>query len=280
MTAITTVVVGLPEAGKTTFLAALWDAVNSNTCALRLVRMEPQREYLNRITSAWRKCEAVPRTTLATEHTVTLCVAIEQREAELIFPDHAGEKFLHQWTHREWDQSYAELVARADAVLLFINPDKHLPSPTIAQALPIIEGLDSGADHAGEMPAPWDPVSAPPDVQLTDLLQTILWYRNERPLPITVLISAWDAVEGLGLSPEDWLARHSPLLAQFLKASFSSGLIDIFGISAQGGDLVRDADHLLGCDRPSDRVRVRHQNDVHQDITRPILSLLGDAREE
>src|SRR5258708_2938371 len=55
---------GLPETGKTTFLAALWHVAKSHEVSgsMRLERREGDQEYLNNIANAWSKCAELVRT--------------------------------------------------------------------------------------------------------------------------------------------------------------------------------------------------------------------------
>lgn len=277
----TALVVGLPAAGKTTFLAAFWYAITAtdNRSSLKLSKLHPLRDYLNAISDAWLRCEAVPRTTLATEQIVSLDVHSEGAlgiEASISFPDHAGEKFVEQWAHREWSVEYAELVALSDGVLLFINPSTHIAPPTISQAIRLAAGIsENGSENEFGDTLPWDPRIAPADVQLVDLLQCILWYRHSAYTRVAVVISAWDLVRPLNLTPDEWLARKSPLLSQFLRATIGSGGYEVFGVSGQGGDLHLDGERLLDTSNPIDKVAVVGRTGESHDITEPVLWLLS-----
>ena len=91
---------------------------------------------------------------------------------------------------------------------------------------------------------PWSPALMPDRRARVDLLQAVLDVRPE-PLPIAVIVSAWDLV-GPG-SPQQWLAEHAPLVDQFLRNHPARLPHAVFGVSAQGGDFSthdgrRDAD--------------------------------------
>ena len=61
--------IGLPETGKTTFLAALWQVVESDEVpgALRLEKLHGDREHLNKIRADWLCCSPMGRTIIAAE---------------------------------------------------------------------------------------------------------------------------------------------------------------------------------------------------------------------
>ena len=275
----TTLVIGLPGAGKTTFLAALWHVLMFEPNAgLVVTRLPPVRDHLNAIAASWLRCETLPRTTLSTEQTASIALAPARSKGPaltLVFPDYAGEKFVQQWSHREWDAEYAELVSRADAILLFINPEKHVLAPTIADALPLAAVI--GADLAQRTQATvteWDPSLVPHDVQLVDLLQSVLLFSATSNPEVCVVISAWDVVKATGATPHAWLRQNSPLLSQFLDARLKYG---VFGVSGQGGNLPVDADRLLEILNPTERIEVVSDHPITHDITVPIQYLLRMA---
>jgi hypothetical protein len=71
---VTIIFFGLPSAGKTTFLAALWHAVEYNgiDASLTVEKLEGDREHLNDIRSCWLRCEPQRRTSTSSETAVTM----------------------------------------------------------------------------------------------------------------------------------------------------------------------------------------------------------------
>ena len=67
-----------------------------------------------------------------------------------------------------------------------------------------------------------------------------------------------------------------PLLEQFLKANNDHIQYKIFGVSAQGGDLIVNKGSLLTKINPTDRIIVKDEKEVSNDLSSPILWLLGD----
>jgi hypothetical protein len=107
-----------------------------------------------------------------------------------------------------------------------------------------------------------------------DVLQFVMWLREERQLPrIALMISAWDLVTA-PLSPPEWLERRLPLLSQFLMASVRDRELRVYGISAQGGDLQRDRAALQLARNASERIRVIEGRKEHHDLSAPIKWLL------
>src|SRR5437870_5902491 len=121
-------IIGLPETGKTTFLAALWHVVISEELAdsLQLLKLEGDRKHLNIIRTAWLEFREVGRTVSTTEEVVSMKLGQtgKSEAAELIFPDMSGESFRKQWVERKWTKEYDELVANASGIFLFVHPLK------------------------------------------------------------------------------------------------------------------------------------------------------------
>ena len=83
--------------------------------------------------------------------------------------------------------------------------------------------------------------------------------------------------EGLGMPPHAFISRELPLLQQFLEANDDLLEHAVFGVSAQGGDIIVASakQSLLELDDALKRIRVRQDQDTGQDITKPIAWLLG-----
>jgi GTPase SAR1 family protein len=67
-------VMGLPEAGKTTFIAALWHVISTKEIPseLQMAELQPSRDHLNSISKRWRECVAVERTIQGKDRKVTM----------------------------------------------------------------------------------------------------------------------------------------------------------------------------------------------------------------
>src|SRR5678815_1113600 len=69
---------------------------------------------------------------------------------------------------------------------------------------------------------------------MVDAIQELSQTSRREALPIAVVVSAWDEVEGL--TPIEWLHARVPLLAQFLEANSERFPSAIFGVSVQGAE--------------------------------------------
>ncbi len=207
-------VIGLPESGKTTFIAAFWHIVESEDVpsALRVKQLTGDRAYLNRLREAWLRCEPVGKTLPADETIVRMLLEdrASQGTSELLLPDIAGETFNDQWVNRRWTKGFDELVLAADGALIFVHPNEinePIRIDTVnAQADHIRRVRNDGGAYAPTVaqivaeptPTIWNAASAPTQVQLVDLLQFLIWRRAGRVLNLAVVVSAWDLVRGAG----------------------------------------------------------------------------------
>ena len=67
-------IIGMPNSGKTTFLAALWHLVTSGESkpALQFDRLDGDVQYLNVIAERWQRCEKAARTSQAEDHPIVM----------------------------------------------------------------------------------------------------------------------------------------------------------------------------------------------------------------
>ena len=125
-------------------------------------------------------------------------------------------------------------------------------------------------------PREWSSDLTPTQVQLVELLQFVAFLRSTpEPLRIAVVVSAWDLVRDQ-IPPISWLESHLPLLFQFLVANSDAAPFRAYGISAIGGDLLKDLDRLQEETVPSRRIKVVENGlEPHGDLTAPIRFLLA-----
>ncbi len=240
--------IGLPGAGKTSFLAALWFMVDQSDidCDLQLQKLYGERQYLNKIRDAWLEYKSVPRNFSDSEVAVSMILKRRDTgaEVELNFPDLSGESFRLQWTERQYTKQYDMRLRKADGAMLFVHPDKIVKPIRIETVNALAGALDD--DVVAKEPSsdnglpvsikPWDIETAPTQVQLVELLQFILSRDYfSPPFRLAVMVSAWDLVAKHYKSPREWLYKQMPLLAQFLDCNNESFTVVFYGISAQGG---------------------------------------------
>lgn len=236
---------GLPESGKTSYLAAFWIYANgAPQSAFSVKSYPPQADYLDLLQTHWLEFRKVPRTSAGADRSVTLSLTrkSDRQDIELTIPDLAGESFRDIWSHRHWSRQFQDLLDSASGALLFIHPQMLDDGTTIQLVRELQSELPAvpAAQPAALLdPAPFDPTKVPTQIQLIDILQ-LMQQHGQMPTPfrLGLVISAWDSVIALtaNADPATWLRQHMPALYQFLESNPESFEFAIFGVSAQGYD--------------------------------------------
>jgi len=310
---------GLPQVGKTTFLAAFWHLLTSGEVrdSLVLAEFQPSRDHLNTIATLWRKWEEIPRTTLPKERVVTVNVSLPGKDQvfELSVPDASGEGFKRIFETRHCSREFEDLATDSRELLLFLHPKQAVPpqridlevdklsddldnlldmiagAPNSATDATMGVGVDGTASGGHAQPAAAEETQIPSEIlkwnakysayqaKLVDLLQVASRLRCEQPARLAVVISAWDRCEREKLQPEAWIKARLPLLYQYLVANADVCDFAVFGVSAQGAEL-KAPGALLDNIRASDRIKVTSGATESKDLTLPIKFLLESAAKD
>lgn len=278
MTAMQHSIVGLPGSGKTTFLAALWHLLDAGEVSSKFVldKLIGDHSHLNAIVEAWRRCEEVPRTSMAAEARVSIHVkeAATGKEAVLHFPDLSGESFELQLSSRSCSIEYVDGFEGTGGILLFVTADRASDGMSIVDVAPLIQGEPVAEQSEGHKD--WSHQLVSTQVNLVELLQ----FLQRQPFPrenrrVAVIVSAWDVVQSPELKPIQWIKRELPFLYQFLSTNRESFIFQVYGVSAQGGDVKSARKNELAAQMPSTRIQcVGPETDPH-DITSPIAWLMS-----
>lgn len=294
---------GMHESGKTTFIAALWDYINSDKADKKLSLKSlanSENQYLEKIRAEWLQCNKVTRTNLNESETVCMNILMAATGKNLIIeiPDISGELFNSHFQHREWDTDYENIVHEMGGILLFINPkDKRNRAQYIADAIDIEFEIETELKEeikcdtqdileTPKEPEPavinsvnflqWSEEQTSNQVKLVETLQFIASrIEIQSPIRISLVISRWDLIEANGSgTPLSWLRTKMPLLHQYLMCNDDIFQLQVFGVSAQGGDYskVDERNRLLGLE-PHERILVKVDNSFINDIAEPIIWL-------
>jgi energy-coupling factor transporter ATP-binding protein EcfA2 len=278
---------GFSGAGKTTFLAALWHVISEKgevPTALTLESPPKEAEHLNALRDKWHRCDPVLHTELTSAKQVFMSLAKPDGTpiGTVVLPDLSGESFSAQWEQRQCAEATARMLSASCGVLLMIHPlqiqqpvrirDRHAVVDTVAAS----SDKQSRGGTTAKTRKEWLPSMAGTDVQLVDLLQCMLVQRdsNTAPLRLALAISAWDLVKDL--QPHDWVQQRLPLFHQYLASNQDLFVVQVYGISAQGGDYDHVAEELLGKVLPSDRITIEGPDCHPHDLTAPLKWLLAE----
>ncbi|OSP53504.1 hypothetical protein [Pseudoruegeria sp. SK021] len=282
------VILGYPDSGKTTFLAALWHILDAGSASsIVLDKISGDVRYLNEIKRIWLKCEQVPRTLTSSEELVEMHVrdATTSNRSVLRLPDFSGETFLSLIADRECEEDFVSILQDSDGILFFVNADRANDALFVTDFDFPDEGSEPEQYIAAERDetaeadrvVDFDPRRMPEQTRIIDILQILqapVLQKGRRRLVIA--ISAWDVVAADEVEPSEWLAREMPMLAQYLATN--SELYDVChcGISAQGGSFEGEARNQLLAVDPANRVQCRWDEKTTNDITLPLTWLNDD----
>lgn len=276
------IILGYPESGKTTYLAALWHVIDAGLAGTSLVleKTSGDAEYLNKIVEAWLRCEEVPRTYISNEEKVALHVRDTKTQATMVLtlPDFSGETFQEIFADRQCAEEFVNNTNDAGGILFFINADRADDMTSVLDHVFDDDDNDRSGDGAvTEELKDFDPRKAPEQTRIVELLQLLQirpFVRRHRKL--VIVISAWDVVQDDEVTPAEWIAREMPLLDQFLLNGPELYDVRFCGISAQGGMLTNASRASLLEKMPAERVICHWLGEYSPDITQPLRWLGAD----
>ena len=275
-------ILGYPESGKTTYLAALWHIIDAGLAGTSLVleKTSGDTEYLNKIVEAWLKCEEVPRTYISNEESVALHVRDTGTQSTMVLtlPDFSGETFQEIFADRQCAEDFVENVNDTRGVLFFINADRTDDMTSVLDHVFAGDVDDESSEDADTKELKdFDPRKTPEQTRVVDILQ-LLQIRPfvPRRRKLVIVVSAWDVIQKDGVSPSEWVAREMPLLNQFLRNNSKFYDVRFCGISAQGGMLNGASRAALLEKMPAERVICDWQGTCGPDITKPLRWLGTD----
>lgn len=268
-------IVGLPEAGKTSFIHAVDELLQNPPMAnaLHSHGLALDRSYLELEKAKYRAGEKLKHTERNLQEAQAELLFEDPttgRRGRLFLPDLSGEIFQDQWVDRKWTETYRDELRKIDGMLVFVRAD--IPASNQELLGPMAALPD---DHKKALR--WDPKKASQQVQIVDVLQFIATKGGiRRALRTAVLISAWDTVEKpSNLQPKDpvaFLAREWPLLDQYLRTNSEVFATKIYGVSALGGtpEELQELKKLP----PQERVKLVDDSGSSRDLTRPLRWLI------
>ena len=270
-----TVLIGLPESGKSTALAALWYSLNdkSESCEWYLdVNDRPKETSVwNDLRGQWLSGEAIKRTSHQVSPDVLKIKLTHRYDSEekvsIVTPDIAGEDYEQLYETSRFSEKQAKYLKQSDNLVLFIHPQsisipvRHKP-----------ESESEGSDSSGQ---DWSPSCMHDFSKIIAMLKAINSIRNDPFNRLTVVVTAWDAIESGGYAPEEYVKNNLSLLHQYVETNYQSFY---YGISAQGFDYKNQDEHDYEYDEITRIKIVDQDNSICNDITKiftPVINNVG-----
>lgn len=277
------IILGFPNSGKTTFLAAFWYILDAGeTTSLVLEKTSGDMRYLNEIKNIWLRCEQVPRTLTSSEEMVEILVRESKtgNSMALQLPDFSGETFQALFADRQCEKGFLETLDQSNGILFFVNADRANDMMAVTDHdFPEDEvAIEVDVDGIGfEDLNDFDPRQVAEQTRIIDTLQNL----NISPFQtihrrLVIAISAWDVVSSDDISPREWVAREMPMLSQYLTNNADMYEVRYCGMSAQGGSFEGEARDALLDMSPADRVQCVWNGQLSSDITQPLTWLSKD----
>jgi hypothetical protein len=225
-------IVGLPNAGKSTYIGAFWAIEKDGGTDHKLTCKEYPSDttYLDALKKSWLEQTIVKRTVNIDPQDIRLKLhsVATGDELELHIPDFKGEVFQRVLSNNVMEK-VSEWCGNADCILYFIKYTKE----------------DMLQDEIPEAPADQNAVendfvrkeSATMQVEdISEWVQNIMLLKYLHAqvgseIPLSICFSAWDKVNTKH-PIESWIKSKHPLLYNFIQHHFSK--VKYYGISAQG----------------------------------------------
>lgn len=263
----TCLMVGLPSAGKTTYLAAFWAVEKEGDTGHKVscLKYPEDTKYLDEIKNKWLSQEEVQRTTLSNEIHLELVYAEEDKYLTLNVPDFKGEAFQMLLVNEQGD-SIDRWIGQADGIL-FLVPN--IPADSLQDE---VYGGDESDNKVAVAPS-----FTINEVSLWTQNVMLLKYLYEKcgaTIPISICFSAWDEINAGGLSTEEWIKKEHRFFYNFVVNHFRT--YKFFGISAQGKKYEEEGAFDENLDELTSKKKRAYvfTDKKTNDITEPIAFLL------
>jgi Double-GTPase 1 len=281
------VMVGLPDSGKTNYLAAVWDALQTNKGRLSAPVPPDEITYVEEALACQSRGEFAPRSDKNIEESrKDFSVSVKLRNApnsstiDIVVPDITGELWKSAVATTEIAPEWMTELGKAKGAILFIRLHSEANSAPLDWATTdrlLTMTKFSAADLKKSK-------RLPTQIALCELLRFLehaLPASDEGEKPrVAVAVTAWDLMDGetAAKGPAAFLRKEYPLVAGRLD-DIDSLDVSIFGVSACGGDFedpVFKERYLKGEVTGYTTIGAGKTLVTETDVTVPIAWVLGD----
>jgi hypothetical protein len=244
--------IGLPRTGKSTYVGALWLLVQDPKVKdIREEDFTGDRSYINWLSQQVADGIVIDRTEVDSDQGLSMKLDFAGKgTVQLDMPDLAGEAARELVEQRVWHRPLGDAISRSDALMLFVHPDKtRAPSPANL-ATSVATASERNAEEGEPRKGPeFTAAQACTAAKLVEVLENVLDLRSDIwPVPVALVISAWDRRSNPELTPRRWLDDRLPGVSGFMDTNPDVIRPAVFGVSAQGGRLPEERDTLMKMD--------------------------------
>lgn len=264
---------GLPAAGKSTYITALW-AVEKDGKSGHLLTcdgMPSESSYIDSMRENWMVLKEVRRTAFAEPQEIVLPMKSSRtgEKINLSLPDFKGEIF-QRILDNAVSKEIEDWCGKSSGILFMLNLGGCSPQMLQEQVSDVTKpkvDLEKVVMTSGDIE---------PAIQNVLLLKYLYDYMDD--IPIAICFSSWDATDCKeGKSVDEWVKENHPCIYNYVKEHFSS--FRFYGISAQGADY-GDLDENSG-DELAEKTTQKERAFVYTDkksfdITEPIDFLISE----
>lgn len=254
-------IAGLPNAGKSTYIAALAYTLKEakDDMIYKMVEVPEDMSVISNLYDSWLEQRSVDRTARGSAVNIPLTIQKSSLTIELSLPDVAGEEFERLFQNQsDIIMSWSETP---DALLFLI---KDLPTDVL------VDSFDDSTTTSGLFPA-FNPTHM--SAQIKNLLLVKELTKQFPFKKIAIGISAWDVKNCTG-SPKVYLQKHFPVFYNYIMHYYPDSYI--FGLSAQGADYNEtNYDYLEESTQNGTRAYIINSADKVYDLTTPIDFLIS-----
>ena len=225
-------IVGLPNAGKSTYIGAFWAIEKDGGTGHKLTCKEYPSDttYLDALKKSWLEQTVVSRTVNIEPQEIHLKLHSETtgNALELHIPDFKGEVFQRILSNNVMDKA-AQWCGETDCILYFIKYAKEdILQDEIPQTSESIESVQTEFARIESTTMQIEDISEwTQNIMLLKYLHT----QVDSNIPLAICISAWDKVN-TNLPIESWVNSNRPFLYNFIQHHFTN--VKYYGVSAQG----------------------------------------------
>jgi hypothetical protein len=285
----TIVLVGVPDTGKTNFLARLWETLRGGKGALVCSIPPDNIEYVENALRHVLQGSFAPRSNKNIGEsrsdvliTVTEAGVSDGSSHDLLVPDVTGELWKKAVETLEIPAQWMQDLQGASGAMLFVRV---LSDEIVAP----LDWITARGVLRGTLVLPKEKEGLPTQVELCELLRflelSLKPHSDGSPPRVAIIVTAYDLLdsEKAALGPSRYLEQEYPLFAGRLRDANTLS-IRTFGASVVGGDLGVDEEfrnRFLDGDMSTFGFIVAEQNGAIEkvlDVTRPLAWLVrGDV---